>query len=266
MVQVLPGAPRELPATHLLIPVITISLLVLYAIVQGAAQMVPHVTVGFGMFAAVWLIAYRLQPNLGRSSTFILYFLPFIMYGALYDPIHQMMTAANPSLVDPALIKIDEAIFGVNPNIWLRSVAVEYLTDVMYLSYFSYYFGMPVLLILMFLRSPEARFRKVLTAMLLGWYGALLSYQLFPALGPERFMTDYLAPLTGRFPTTEWIQGFLKGNLASHVRDCVPSMHTGVTMLTLIYGFQYQRTFFLIYVVPGSLLILSTMYLQQHYV
>jgi len=189
-----------------------------------------------------------------------------ILYPVIYEPVHLLLTAINPSIIDDSLLRIDETIFGTDPIAALGAIAIPPLTDFAYLAYFSYYLGMPVLLILMFKQNPEHDFRKVLTAMTLGWYGALLTYAYFPALGPQRYLIGQLPQLTGWLPTTDWIQGFLSANLTPVIRDCVPSMHTGVTILTLVYAYRYQRRFFNIYLIPGLGVIFATMYLQQHYV
>lgn len=217
--------------------------------------------------AAIWLGAYLLRKHLPAVASFIRFFLPLILYGAFYTHVHAMMTAAHPYIVDDALAAIDRSLFGTEPIAWLGTHGHPLLTDILYLCYFSYYLGMPILLLLMWRRNREEDFRAALSAMAIGWYGALISYALFPALGPQRFMPSELPVLTGWLPTTPWIQSFLAGNLASNlVRDCVPSMHTGVTLLTLTFAWRFQRNYFFILLLPALGLIAGTMYLQQHYV
>jgi membrane-associated phospholipid phosphatase len=78
-------------------------------------------------------------------------------------------------------------------------------------------------------------------------------------------MPDLLPSLHGRLPSTAWIQAFLNANLVPAVRDCVPSMHTAVTLLTLIFAWRFQRRYFWIILLPGIGIIIATMYTQAHY-
>jgi hypothetical protein len=243
-----------------------ILILLLDAVYHGAGREAIPV-LAFSLVAiGVWFLAFWLRGRYPRTASFTRFFLHLILYGAFYASVHTMMTAARPAIVDAALVRIDLALFGANPNAWLGNHGFPLLTDFLYLSYFSYYFGMPVLLILMWRQNSESDFRPALSAMTIGWYGALISYLLFPALGPLRFIPHEMPALTGWLPTTPLIRSFLAANLTPAVRDCVPSMHTGVTLLTLAFGYRFQRMHFKLYVVPACGLIFATMYLQQHYV
>jgi hypothetical protein len=194
--------------------------------------------------------------------------LPLIFYGVVYVMVHEMITAGRPSsiyLIDAVLHRIDLALFGTDPIAWLGNHGHPLLTDILYLTYFSYYFGMPVLMILMFRGNRRQDFRRALAAMIMGWYGALITYALFPAIGPCRRMPDQLPVLQSWLPTTEWVRAFLAANLVPALRDCVPSMHTGVTLLTLVFAFRFQRRYFWLFLFPGTGIIIATMYIQAHY-
>jgi hypothetical protein len=241
-------------------------LLILYAIVHGAAGHIIGPVMYLVVFTALWFSAFVLRRRIPRIATFVRFMLPLMLYGAFYVPMHEMLAATGHPLIDARLIAIDRAIFGTEPIAWLGSHGHPLLTDALYLCYFSYYAGMPVLLILMWRGSPEPAFRTALSAMIMGWYGALVTYAIFPAVGPNRFMPELLPLLQGWLPTTEWVKAFLSTNLQSSVRDCVPSMHTGVTLLTLTFAYRFQRRFFRIYLFPGIGVICATVYIQQHYV
>lgn len=247
----------------------TILLLVVDALLQGSTAYIAQVifvTLGFFL---LWLFAYFQRGHHPKTTNAIRYLLPIVLYPLLYGMIHAMITGGRPSdmyLIDDALLNIDHAIFGLNPIVWLGNHQHPALTDALHLAYFSYYFGAPVLLVLMFRGNAIADFRRVLAAITIGWYGALVSYALFPALGPQRWMPAELPALEGWLPTTQWVQTFLEVNLVPDVRDCVPSMHTGVTLLTLFYARRYQKRFFWIFLFPGIGVIIGTVYTQQHYV
>jgi len=242
------------------------AILIADALLHGSTSGIAGPIAFIVLFTLLWLISYFTRLRYPRPASFLRFLLPIILYGLFYGQVHAMLAAARPATVDAGLAAIDRAIFGVNPIAWLGTHGHPIITDLLYISYFSYYFGMPVLMILMWHNSPEDDFRVALSAMVMGWYGALITYALFPALGPGRFMPGQMPALTGWLPTTGWIRSFLMVNLPDTVRDSVPSMHTGVTLLTLIFARRYQRKFFRISLIPGLGVIAATMYSQQHYV
>jgi hypothetical protein len=241
------------------------ALLIVYAAMHGVRAELTGPALYITVFTAIWFTAYALRRRIPRVAGFVRFMLPVLLYGAFYSGMHAMLAATGHPLIDARLAAIDRALFGTDPIAWLGNHGHPLLTDVLFLSYFSYYFGMPILLILMWRGNSERAFRTVLSSVVMGWYGALISYAIFPALGPNRSIPELLPSLHGWLPTTAWITTFLAANLPITVRDCVPSMHTGVTLLTLVFAFQYRRRFFRSYFLPGIGLILATMYTQQHY-
>ncbi|MBE0643760.1 MAG: phosphatase PAP2 family protein [Bacteroidetes bacterium] len=245
-----------------------IVLLIVDALVHGSTAHVAEVARVTGLFVVIWLLAFAQRVRFPRTASFVRYLLPLVLYPAIYGMLHAMVTAGRPSstyLIDSVLHHIDLTLFGTDPVAWLGNHGHPLLTDLLHLTYFSYYFGMPVLMILMFRGNRRDDFRRALAAMIMGWYGALITYALFPALGPSRWMADQLPVLHGLLPITAWVQAFLAANLNPAVRDCVPSMHTGVTLLTLVFAFRFQRRYFWLFLLPGLGIIAATVYIQAHY-
>ena len=241
-------------------------LLIAYALFNGSTGHLAGPIGYVALFGLLWYASYAVRRRYPRTASFVRFMLPIVLYGAFYGQVHAMIAALRPQLIDETLAAIDRRIFGIDPIAWLGHHGHPLITDVLFLSYFTYYLGMPVLLILMWKNSPEHAFRTVLASLVICWYGALITYGMFPALGPNRFMPGSLPQLHGWLPTTEWIQTFLRMNLPNTVRDSIPSLHTAVTLLALTFAYQYQRRFFKLYLPPGIGLILATMYTQQHYV
>ena len=239
--------------------------LLIASTLEGAGVEALRALPFLALLVALQAASFLMRKRIPRLASFTRYFGHLLLYGAFYANLHAMFAVARPFTVDAALVRCDEWMFGFNPVAWLGSHGTPILTDALALSYFSYYIGMPTLLLLMWRRNSEAQFRMVLSAMTIGWYTALVTYFLFPAIGPQRFMPARLPSLEAWLPTTAWIRAFLAANLTPVVRDCVPSMHTGITLLTLTFGYMYQRIFFWIYLPAGLGLLLATMYLQQHY-
>lgn len=260
---------RQWATFHTLFPLGVILLLAGDALAHRSTAHVAEVLGITAAFAAIWFAGYAVRRRCPGVANFTRYLLPLILYPVIYGLIHAMVTAGRPSeifLIDNLLHRIDLSLFGTDPIIWLGTHGHPLLTDLLHLTYFSYYFGMPVLMILMFRGNRPGDFHRALAAMIMGWYGALITYALFPALGPNRWMPEHLPLLSGVLPVTAWVQGFLAANLTPAVRDCVPSMHAGVTLLTLIFAFRFQRRYFRLFLAPGLGIITATMYIQAHYV
>ncbi|MFA6232649.1 MAG: phosphatase PAP2 family protein [Bacteroidota bacterium] len=260
---------EEWTTFHALFPLAVIFGLIVRSLIHGNTAHIVEVVILTTFFAAFWFLTYEQRARLPKTTNFFRYMLPLILYGAAYLPLHEMMSADNPDsayLLDGLLQSIDLMLFGTDPIIWMGNHGHPLLTDVLYLSYFSYYFGMPILMILMFRGNRRQDFHRTLAAMIIGWYGALFTYAMCPAIGPCRWIPDQLPVLHGWLPTTAWVQAFLAVNLAPAVRDCVPSMHTGVTLLTLIFAYRFQRRYFWFFLFPGIGIIFATMYIQAHYV
>ena len=147
--------------------------------------------------------------------------------------------------VDPSLIRIDYFLFGVHPTVWMERWIVPWLTDVLSLAYFSYYF-LPVTLVLDAL-SEESKedFNEAVFVVLFGYYLSFIGYILFPAIGPRYTLTHLQSvPLEGSF-LTDFVRDIL--NAAEHnKRDCMPSGHTQIALMVLFLSYRFKRILFYI--------------------
>ena len=201
---------------------------------------------------------------MGRAGTFINDFspLPFIVliFLSLGDLIQHLHAD-----VDPSLIRIDYFLFGVHPTVWIERWIVPWLTDVLSLAYFSYYFLAVTLVLTLYLRSRKEDFNEAVFVVLLGYYLSFIGYILFPAIGPRYTLTHLqTVPLEGSF-LTDFVRDIV--NVAEHnKRDCMPSGHTQIALMVLFLSYRSKRTLFYILLPIVCGLILSTVYLRYHYV
>jgi membrane-associated phospholipid phosphatase len=99
----------------------------------------------------------------------------------------------------------------------------------------------------------------------LGYYLSYIGYLLFPAIGPRFTMAQlYTVPLDGGV-ITDFLRDSLN-NLEHNKRDCMPSGHTQIALITLGLAFRHSRKLFYIYLPMVLGLILATVYLRYHYV
>ena len=98
-----------------------------------------------------------------HASSPILYIIS--IYESLGDLIHHLRP-----YIDPQLIEIDFSIFGVHPTLWMEQWIVPWLTDLLSLAYFSYYF-LPVILVgVLYLKDRKLEFDQSIFVLALGYY------------------------------------------------------------------------------------------------
>jgi membrane-associated phospholipid phosphatase len=166
---------------------------------------------------------------------------------------------------------MDLTVFRFDITRWFETYINKGLTEVLTLSYFSYYV-LPTLSFILFFfsKNPDAFFktRNYLLAIVIGWYSAFIFYLVLPAAGPDiAFPEHYSVPLTGLSPLTNtYLQNLSQYLKESFVRNTFPSMHFGIILITNYFAFRYKRKYFLLSTLPlGIMLGVATVYLRQHY-
>jgi len=182
--------------------------------------------------------------------------------------IYELLGGITPYLrpdVDNLLIKIDLALFGVNPTVWLERFFIPWVADILALAYVSYYFIPLVLILILYFRGKAEEFSMTTSTLLLGFYISYAGYIIMPAIGP-RFTLASLqqVPLQGGTILNSVVN--ILNTLEGNRRDCFPSGHTQVALISLWFALKYKRPLFWIYLPICIALIFSTVYLRYHYV
>jgi membrane-associated phospholipid phosphatase len=210
----------------------------------------------FFLFIISFLLFISNPPRLVKYWAPII-FVPF-SYFILSNSIHSI----NPNDIDAILLSIDYKIFGVYPTLWIEKFIHPLITDVLQISYISYFFLPIILLSSLYSKRKYDNFTEAMFALVLGFYLNYLCYILFPAVGPYATI-HHTKELTGiLFKKINTILLNLRG---AH-RDCFPSGHTGITLIILYFSFKYERKLFPIFTFIFILIIISTIYLRYHYV
>lgn len=172
----------------------------------------------------------------------------------------------NPGFLpdrDAWLIAADRILFGVDPTVFLEKVTFPWLTELMQIVYASNYFLPFILALTLYLKRERLPFQKSFYILTLGYFLSFLGYFLIPAIGP-RFTLTHSFPLQGVF-LQEKIYHLLYF-MDECPRDCFPSGHTEIPLITLWLAYRFKRVLFWIYLPIVILLICSTVYLRFHYV
>ncbi len=191
--------------------------------------------------------------------------LPYILFG--YKMVHYLINSdRNPGFMpikDRWLIAADRWLFGTDPTVWLQRFTVPWLTELLQLFYATNYFLPLILVLILYLKRERIPFQKTVFTITLGYILSYLGYFVIPAIGP-RFTIFHQVPLEGIF-IREQLEAAIYC-LDACPRDCFPSGHTMIPLITLWLAFRYRRKLFYIYLPIVIGLISSTVYLRYHYV
>jgi membrane-associated phospholipid phosphatase len=238
-------------------------LLVIYSDVRKAPWLF---SINTAFFAFILTMPYIHGRCRGTWCDMVRDFHVVIIAAFLFFEHHHLVPLINPHDVDGLLVQIDRYLFlGNDPTVLLESITFPALTELLQIAYTSYY-ALPVALGgLIYARGEKITFHIVAPTILLGLYLCYLGYYLTPAIGP-RFTLDHLQtfPLQGVF-SYDFIRTGLD-TIEGITRDCCPSGHTLVSVLTASLAYRYYRPFFRIASVWAALIVVSTVYLRYHYV
>jgi len=204
------------------------------------------------------------RKAMGKAGEFFHYFSSILFVIAIYESLGDLIQHLLAD-VDPRLIQIDIAIFGVEPTLWIQRWIVPWLTDILSLAYLSYYFLPVVLITVLYLKGRTRELDRSVFVLAFGYYVSFIGYILFPAVGPRYAMTAlYSVPLEGSF-ITDFVRDTLNA-IEHNKRDCMPSGHTQIALMVLYLAHRYEKILFYILLPIVCGLILSTVYLRYHYV
>ena len=199
--------------------------------------------------------------------SFIHAWYPVALIPLTYKELSYLIPRIHPRDFDRALAAIDYRIFGVHPTVWLERFTWPPLTELLQLCYPTYYF-FPIILGAVIWRSGNVeRYRFWVFVVAFGFYLSYLGYIAVPVIGP-RFLPEIVEaqtkPLTGvlLFQTVRDLLDRAEGL----TRDCFPSGHTEMTLLSLYYARRFHRRTFRFFLPVGVAIIVSTVYLRYHYV
>jgi membrane-associated phospholipid phosphatase len=219
--------------------------------------------------AVVVLIARSLpiapSPPLPLAS-FIRGWYPVALIPITYKELSYLIPLIHPRDFDATLAGIDHRFLGVHPTVWLERLTWPPLTEVLQLTYSTYYFLPLVLGVVLWRKGWFEKFDFWVFIVVLGFYLSYLGYVAVPAIGP-RFLPSIVEaqtiPLTG-----VWLFQSMREMLdraEGITRDCFPSGHTELTLLVLYYARTFHRKVFWWLLPLGTGVIVSTVYLRYHY-
>ncbi len=229
------------------------------------------------IISSMFVLTDSLDRKPGRFWKVISYWYPAPLIFITFKEVYLLVRQLNPHDYDWILIKIDHAIFGVNPTQALYKISNPFLTEVLQIVYSTFYFLPVVLAVSLFLRKKFEEVDFVIYTVVFGYFFSYVGYLLLPAVGPRFTLHNF------EFNNIElpglWAANFIRevinsgesipsgtpNPMAMVQRDVFPSGHTMMTLMVMYLSIKYKdRTRYLLCII-GSMLIFSTVYLRYHY-
>jgi membrane-associated phospholipid phosphatase len=230
--------------------------------VPGAGILVARYA---GVIAMVALAAWaRISLPESAPIRYINVFMPVFVIMFTFDSLGTLTHHVNPTDMDPALARLDLAIFGQPPGVLLEHAIHPVLTTVLQLCYTSYYFLPIALCLILWFSRERGKFDRAVFGITLGFFASYIGYLLVPALGPRVYIHNAFTHDLMRGPLATGINNTLN-MLEGENRDAFPSGHTEIVLIVLYYAWAYRRWFFWLGLPLVTGLIFSTVYLRYHY-
>jgi len=198
----------------------------------------------------------------------------FIFYKELYG----MIAPIRGIIYDDVLILIDRYIFRFDPTVELYKIANPFLTELLQISYGTYFF-LPILLGLDFIRQKKSEdFNNMTFLIVYGFALSFIGYILVPAIGPRFTLHNFEmnnVEMPGLFITNLLREIVNSGESIPHgtinpalivQRDVFPSGHTQMTLMVMFLSVKFKSKLKWFFIIDGTLLIFATVYLRYHYV
>lgn len=235
---------------------------------------------GMGMVLVHGLIQANARLPSNRTMVFLRHFYPVLLYTGFYRETGALNHMFMPEYLDPHFIRLEEWFFGAQPSLtFMEALPYWPVSELLYLSYFSYYGMIAGVGLALFLRDRRQFFHYV-TVVSFVFYVCYLIYIFIPVMGPRIFhrtLQGYTLPVAVRpavipaFPAAVQAGPFCQIMAWIYERfespgAAFPSSHVAVAITTLCFSFRYLRRIRWVHLILVVLLCLSTVYCRYHYV
>ncbi len=209
-----------------------------------------------------------LHPRLASALDAYRTMLPFLLCIAVYTNLHDTVRFVNPHDIHDWLVAIEGWLFGGQPVVWAQAWITRTRTEIFSVFYASFFLIAPSTVLVIWLSGRREVARDALLGIILCFYTGYLLYVIFPAAPPRLYMESlgmFTVDLRGG-PIMDFQSALLRMMPEDASRAAFPSLHAGVSILSLVYAWRHARWYFPILLVIVTGLLLSTVYLRHHYV
>jgi membrane-associated phospholipid phosphatase len=197
---------------------------------------------------------------------------PFIGLVTVYEQLWIYTGLLRHDRFDAAMLAADRALFSVEPTLWMGRFVTPAATNFFALMY-NMYFPMPMFLVMVLgLRGLREDFQELTTAIVIAMFLGFLGFTLVPVGPPRFFLEGQFDPPTLRGFFFEISQDAQDHINRTKVAASFPSMHAGLSLLSLIYARRFgakvgrPQILFAVFALVAISLWIATVYLRHHWV
>jgi len=241
-----------------------------------------------GAHAVLLFLVHRMVGANGRGRggsvlDFLRHFYPVLLYAAFYRESGMLSQMFVSGHLDPVIIRWEQALFGFQPSMeFMAALPWLPVSELFYVSYFSYYVMIAGVGLALFLRRREAFFHYV-SVLSFVFYVCYLIYIFLPVIGPRLFSRSLggftlppdvqalVAPGLLAFPPQVTHGPFFR--IMAFIYEvfeapgaALPSSHVAASICTVWFSFRYRLRIRHVHLVMVVLLCFSTIYCRYHYV
>lgn len=242
-------------------------------VANASSVILQDATIGLMIITVVLIASITRNPVFEALRYF--YVIPVIYL--MYDQTHLFVHIVHPIDYDSTLIVADRWLFGADPTTWLHQFSFPALTEYLQLCYFLFYL-MPIMQAWeWWKKGSKVNLDVFARGITFCYYASYLLYFVMPAIGPRFTLHDFHlldTDLPGLL-LTPFLRDIVDvgGGIARNVahpelfvnRDCMPSGHTMMTLVNILFAFRLGSRYRWFFAVVGGSLIISTVYLRYHY-
>lgn len=234
-----------------------------------------------GLVLVHLLIQVQARRPRNRLLDFVRHFYPVLLYTAFFVETGSLNRMFFKDYLDPLVARWEQQIFGCQPSVlFMEKLPWVALSELFYISYFSYYVMIGGVGIALFIRSRRQFFHYVSVVSFL-FYVCYVIYIILPVIGSRAFFHQVdgyaLPPETQQLAVTDTYPASVQSGVFFHIMKWVyrvfeapgaalPSSHVAVALCTVYFSFRYLRPIRYAHLAVACLLCLSTVYCRYHYV
>jgi membrane-associated phospholipid phosphatase len=212
---------------------------------------------------AILIAVAALYPRNVFSHVFHHWYPVFYVFYC-YKEMSILIPALGRTDADAALARLDLAIWGANPTVWLERFNSPVLAEFLQIVYSGFVPAVLGIALVLWLQKRFAAFRYYAFLIALGFLASYAGYLLVPARGPRFLLHDLQTyELRGVF-LYDWLRSTLDRIESAHY-DCFPSGHTEMTVLAWWGSRTISTNLFRVMFVYTLGVIFATVYLRYHY-
>lgn len=241
------------------------------ALVAAFFQRVPYSALVLTLHASgalLVVLAVKAHPDpqaAGRKLQAVFrYWYPLPYVAVCYKEMAILIPAIRGIDRDAEMARLDRALWGVDPTVWLERLQSPALTEFLQIVYFLF---IPVVLLVacwLWRQQRYAAFRYYAFLIALGFLVSYVGYFLVPVRGPRFFLAHLQHTELSGLGLFQPLHNLLDRLESAHY-DCFPSGHTELTLLAWWSSRRISARLFAALSAHSVCIILATIYLRYHY-